>query len=139
MQRLTAGLPDPLGLAPDRMILTGELHAQRHHDARDVASAEDRVPACQRQQLPDRVGLSRGRLADLAHPVLVDPLDHGQRQVLLVLELVVESTPRVTGLACHLLEHEVAVAVAGETARGGFEQRAARPGAALSLSQTFVR
>jgi hypothetical protein len=37
----------------------------------------------------NRVGLARGGLADLARPVLVDPLDHGQRQVLLVLELVV--------------------------------------------------
>jgi hypothetical protein len=58
------------------MMLTGELQAKRHHDAGDVAPAEDGVAACQRKQLSDRVGPLRGRLADLAHPVLVDPLDH---------------------------------------------------------------
>jgi hypothetical protein len=46
------------------MVLTGELHAQRHHNACDVASAEDGVSACQRQQLGDRGGLLRGRLAN---------------------------------------------------------------------------
>ena len=121
------------------MVLAGELHPQRHHDAGDVAAAEDGVAVCQRKQLGDRVGLLRGGLADLAQPVLVDPLEHGEREVLLVVELVIQRAARVTGLARDLLEHEVAVAVAREAARGGFEQRAARACAALSLSGRSAR
>ena len=71
--------------------------------------------------------------ADLAPPRLVDPLDHGQGKVFLVLELVIERTARVSGLARHLLEHEVAVAVAREPPRGRLEQGAARPCTPLGL------
>ena len=46
---LDTGLPDPLDLVPHRMRLSGELQAQRHHDAGDVAPAEDGVAACQGQ------------------------------------------------------------------------------------------
>ena len=108
------------------MVLAAELDPQRHHDAGDVAPAEDGVTARQREQLGDRIRLLLGRLTDLARPVLVDPPDHGQGQVLLVLELVVERTARVAGLPRDLLEHEVAVAVAGEAPGGRLEQGAAR-------------
>ena len=126
---------DPLELAPDRMVLTAELEPQRHRDAGDVAPAEDGVTARQRDQRGDRIGLLARRAADLAPPRLVDPLDHRQGEVLLVLELVVERAARVAGVARHLLEDEVAVAVAREAPRGRLEQGAARACAALGLGR----
>src|SRR5215211_1833398 len=118
------------------MVLTAELDPQGHHDTSDVSSAKDSVTARQRGQLSDRVPLLLGRPTHLAHPVLVDPLDHRQGQILLVLELVIKGAARVARLARHLFEHEVAVAVAGEAPRGRLQQRAPRASAPLSLGRT---
>src|SRR5215211_518873 len=103
------------------MVLAAELDPQGHHDASDVAPAKDGVTTRQGNQFSDRVWLLLGRQTDLAGPVLIHPLDHRQGEAPLVLELVIERSARVAGLARHLLEDEVAVAVAGETPRGGFE------------------
>ena len=100
------------------MVAAAELDPERHRHARDVAAAEHRVAAGHHDHGRDRVLLARGGLAHLALPGLVGPSEHGQREVLLALELVVEGAARVSGVARHLLEHEVAVAVAREAARG---------------------
>src|SRR5439155_9937600 len=77
--------------------------------------------------------------AHLAPPRLIDPLDHRQGQILLVLELVIEGAARVPRLPRHIFEHQVAVAIAGEAPRGRLEQRAPRAGAPLSLGCTRGR
>src|SRR4051812_15476808 len=100
------------------MVLTAELDPQRHHYAGDVAPAVDRVTTRQGDQRSDGIALLPGRRIHLAPPGLVDPLDHGQGQLLLVLELVIQGAARVARLARHLFEHEVAVAIARETPRG---------------------
>jgi hypothetical protein len=115
------------------VVLTAELDPERHDDAGDVAPAVDGVTAGQREQRSHRIGLLLGRPTDLAPPGLVDPLEHRQGQILLVLELVIQGAARVAGLAGHLLEHQVAVAVAGQAPRGRLEQRAPAAGAPLSL------
>jgi hypothetical protein len=115
------------------MVLAAELDPERHHDAGDVSSAVDGVAAGQREQRGDRIGLLLGRRTDLAPPGLVDPLEDRQGQLLLVLELMIEGTARVAGLARHVFEHQVAVAVAGQAPRGRLQQRGARTRAALSL------
>src|SRR6266540_628472 len=121
------------------MVLTAELEPQRHPDAGNVPSAVDSVTARYRDQRSDRIGLLVDQPTHLAPPGLIDPLDHRPGQVLLVLELVIQRAARVTGLARHLFEHEVAVAVAGEAPRGRLEQGAARAGAPLSLGRTLAK
>ena len=116
------------------MVLAAELDPQRHHDAGDVSPAEDSVTARHGDQLSDRIGLLRGRVAHLADPVLVNPIEHGQGEILLVLELVVERSAGVSRLARHPFQDEVAVAVAGQLLGGGGEQGAARARAAVRLS-----
>jgi len=69
--------------------------------------------ARQRDQRRDRIGLFVDQPTHLAPPCLVDPLEHRQGQILLVLELVIQGAARVAGLAGHLFEYQVAVAVAG--------------------------
>jgi len=71
------------------------------------------MPARQGHELTDGIWLELRRVANLAPPVLVHPVDHRERQVLLVLELVVESAPGVSRIAGYLLEPKVAVAAAG--------------------------
>src|SRR6266516_5094226 len=99
------------------MVLAAELEPKRHYDPGDVAPAEDSVTTREREELGDRITLFRGRSTHLALPGLVDPPDHREGQILLVFELVVKGAARVAGLARHLLEHEVAIAVAGQTPR----------------------
>src|SRR6202021_1252443 len=50
----------------------------------------------------------------------IDPIDHGQSEVFLVLELVIERPAGVARLAGHPLEDQVAVAVAGQDPRGSW-------------------
>ena len=126
---------DLLDLPPDRMLLAAELDPQGHHHAGDVSPAEDGVSPRQGEQLGDRIGLLPGGLTDVAHPVLIDPVDHRQRKVGLVLELVIERAARVARLAGHLLEPQVAVAVAGQPPGGRLEECASRAGAPLRLSR----
>src|SRR5262249_53330295 len=126
-------LGHPLDLAAERVVLAAELEPQRDRDAGDVAPAEDRVAPGKREERRDRVGLRVDDLADLLAPRLVDPLEDRAREVLLVLELVIEGAARVAGVTRDLLEDEVAVAVARQPARGGLEQRAAAACAALGL------
>ena len=126
-------------LAPDRVVLAAELEPQRHRDARDVASAQDGVAACEGDQRGDRIGLLVGPFTHFAPPGLLRPPHHRQGQILLVLELVVQRAARVARLARHVLEHEVAVAVAREAARGRLEQCTAGTGAPLGLCATGPR
>jgi hypothetical protein len=97
------------------------------------------VAARERDQRRDRIGLAVGPLTHFAAPGLVRPPDYRQGQILLVLELVVQRAARVARLARHVLEHEVAIAVAREAARGRLEQRTARTGAPLGLGATRPR
>ena len=53
-------------------------------------------------------------------PLLLDPVDDGEDQVILVFELVVERATGVASLACDIFENQVAVAISGKTASGGF-------------------
>src|SRR5215211_5247465 len=110
---LHSALRNPFEPPPNRMILVAELQPKGHRDARDVPPAEHCVPASQGHQLTDRISLPLGRVADLAPPVVVDPVDHRKREILFVLELVIKGAARVARLARHLLELQVAVAVAG--------------------------
>ena len=110
---LDPALRGPLQPAANRMVPTAELHSKRHHHAGHIATAEDRMPARQGHELTDGIWLELRRVANLAPPVLVHPVDHRERQVLLVLELVVESAPGVSRIAGYLLEPKVAVAAAG--------------------------
>jgi hypothetical protein len=112
---------NPLELPPNRMVLTAELDSERHRDAGNVSSAEDGVTARRREQRGDGIGFLVGQFAHLAPPRLVGPVEYRQRQILLVLELVIQGAARVAGLARYLLEHKVAVAVAGEAPRGRLE------------------
>src|SRR5436305_7051006 len=120
------------------LVLVAELDSQRHHHPGDVASAEHGMAARQCDQLGDRIRRVARRLADLTRPVLVDPVDDGEGQVLLVAELVVQSTSGVAGLPGHLFQPKVPIAVAGEATRGRLEQGAARAGAALGLRCTYM-
>jgi hypothetical protein len=115
------------------MVLTAELDSERHRDAGNVSSAEDGVTARHREQRGDRIGFPVGQFAHLAPPRLIGPVEDRQRQLLFVLELVIEGASRVARLARHLFEHQVAVAVAGEALRSRLQQRSARTGAALGL------
>ena len=54
-----------MDLAPDRMILTAELHPQRHHHAGNVSAAEDGVTARQRDQRRHWIGLALRQLTHL--------------------------------------------------------------------------
>src|SRR5215211_669456 len=121
------------------MVLAAELDPQRHHDAGDVSPAKDRVTAGQGDQLSDRIWLLLGRLAHLAHPVLVHPLEHRQGQVLLVPELVIERSAGIAGLARNSFQVEVAVAVVGEPPRGRLEQGATRTRASIRLPPAATR
>jgi hypothetical protein len=131
-------LGQPSHLARDRVVPAAELEPQRHHHAGDVAAAEDRVPARQRDQRGGRVGLPVDRRAHLAPPGLVHPPEHSQRQVLLAPELVVEGAAGVARLLSHLLEHQVAVAAARQASCGRLEQGAPRPGTSLGLGRTYT-
>ena len=115
------------------MVLAAELEPQRHRHAGKIPAAKDRVAARQRDQRGDRVGLLVDQSADLAPPGLIDPLDDRSGKVLLVVEVVIYGAARVAGLARHLLEHEVAIAVPGQASRGRLQQRAAGAGAPLGL------
>ena len=126
---------DPLDLAPERMILAGELEPQRHRDAGEVAPAIDGMTLRQRDQRRDRIGLLLDQPTDLVPPRFVDPREHRAGQILLALELVIQGPTRVTGLASDLFEHEVAIAVAREASRGRLEQGAPGAGAARGLSR----
>src|SRR4029453_12870879 len=117
------------------MVLAAELDPEGHHDAGDVSAAVDGVTAGQREQRGDRIRLLLGRRPYLAPPGLVDPVEDRQGQVLLVLELVVEGAAGVAGLARHLFEHQVAVAVAGQAPGSRLQQRGPRPRTALSLGR----
>ncbi len=94
------------------MILTAELEPQCHRHAGDVAPAVDGMTTRKGDQREDWIGLLFDEPADLEPPRLIDPLDHGEGKVFLVPELVTERATGIAGFACHLLEHEVAVAVA---------------------------
>jgi hypothetical protein len=115
------------------MVLTAELKPQRYRDAGNVSSAVDGVTARQRDHGRDRIGLLVDQPTHLAPPRLVDPLDHRQGEILLVFELALQGAARVARFARHLFEHEVAVAVTGQSSRGRFKQRAPRARAPLSL------
>jgi hypothetical protein len=115
------------------VVLAAELDPQRHPEACDVSPAVDGVAARQRNQGSDRIGLPVDQRTYLALPVLVDPPEHGERQVLLVLELVIQGAARVARIPRNLFEREIAVAVTGKVPRGGLEQCAARTGAALGV------
>src|SRR6266498_3665320 len=118
------------------MILTAELHPERHHHAGNVSAAEDGVAARQCDQRRHWIGVTLCQLTHLVPPRLVDPVDHCKGQILLVLELVIQGAARVARLARHLFEHQVAVAVTGETLRGRLQQRAAGARAPLDLRRT---
>jgi hypothetical protein len=75
------------------MVLAAKLDVQRHHDAGDVSPVTDTVTARQRDQLSDRIVLVPGRVTHLAHPVVVEPIEHGEGEILLVPELVTERAP----------------------------------------------
>ena len=111
-QRLTSDSETRSKLTPDGMILTAELEPQGDRHARHVSPAVDGVTARQRDQCENWIRLPFDEPADLVPPRLVYPLDHGQREVLLVLELVIERAAGVAGFACHALQDEVAVASA---------------------------
>ena len=93
------------------MALTAELDSEGHRHARDVPPAENGVAPGHREQRGDRVGFPIGRFAHLVPPRLVGPVDDGERQIFLALELVIQRAACVAGLARHLLEDKVAVAV----------------------------
>lgn len=95
---------DPPELTTHGVILTAELEPQRHRHAGDIAPAVHGMPARKGDQRQDRVRLLFDEPADLVPPRLIDPLDHGQGKILLVLELVIERPAGVTGLTRHLLE-----------------------------------
>jgi hypothetical protein len=76
------------------------------------------VSTRERDQRGDRIRLLIDQSTHLAPPCPIDPLDYGPGEVLLALELVIKGATRVSGLACDLLEHEVAVAVARQTPSG---------------------
>jgi hypothetical protein len=83
------------------------------------------VAARDREQRLDRIGqLGRGA-PDLGGPGLVDPRHDGQRQVVLAGEQVIQRAPGVAGVAGHPFEHQVGVAVLGQPAGGGLEERGA--------------
>ena len=90
-------------------------------------------PRARAKQRLERVVVGVGQRADLRFPRLADVGDDGERERLLVLELVVERPARVTRLGGDVGQHEVAVAVAGEPEGGGIEQRGACLGATVGL------
>ena len=113
----------PLDLPPDWMVLAAELDPERHHDAGHVSSAEDCVTPGKGDQRRDGIGLFGYLRINLPYPRLLDPLDHRQGQICLVLELVIERPPRVARLARHLFQHDVSVAVSREAPRRRLKQR----------------
>ncbi len=125
----------PVDHAADRIVPAAELDPQRHHRAGDVSPTVHGVSARHHEQAHRRVGLVLGQRTHLRPPGFVDPLQHRERQVFLALELVIEGAARIAGVARHLLQYEVGVAVTGQTARGGLEQGAARACAALGLGR----
>jgi len=76
------------------VILAAELERQCDRHTRHVAPAEDGMTACQGEQSSDRIGLLVDQRSHLLPPRLIDPLEHRQGEVLLVLELVIKR-PRV--------------------------------------------
>lgn len=124
---------DSLEAMSNRVILATELKSQCDRDAGEVSAAVDGVTTCHDDQGDEWIWLLLDEPAYLLSPCLVNPIDHGQGEVLLVLELVIERPTGVSRLARHPLENEVAVAVAGQTSRGGLEQGAARTCAAVGL------
>src|SRR5262245_5104731 len=124
-----------LHLAADGVVLVRELDPEGHHHPRHVAPAIDRMAAGQGEQRREWVGLSIGRVAHLAPPRLVDPLDHRAGEIGLVLELVIERAAGVPGLTRHLLEPQVSVAIARQSSRRRFQQRASRARPSLGLGR----
>jgi len=81
---------NPIELASDRMVLTAELDPEGHRNAGDISSAQDGVTARHREYRSDGIGFVVGYFAYLALPRLVGPVQYGEGQILLVLELVIE-------------------------------------------------
>jgi hypothetical protein len=115
------------------MIATRELDPQRHHDAGDIASAEHDVTAHQRDQYVDRLAFTLRGLPYLPFPTFSHPFDNRQREVLFVLEKVIEGASGVSGLTGHAFEDDIAVSVMGKPSSRCLEQRSARPCSALGL------
>src|ERR1700722_12711726 len=115
------------------MILATELESQRDRNASHITPTEDRVSTRHDDQCGHRVGLPVEQRTNLLLPGLIDPVDHSQGEILLVLELVIERSARIAGIASHPLEYEVPIAVARQAPRGRLEQGAPRACTAIDL------
>ncbi len=85
----------PFALVSDRVDSSADLKTQRDRHASNVPSAEDGVAAPKGKQCRDRLRLMLNEETHLLFPALEDPLEHGQGQVPLVLELVEQRAARV--------------------------------------------
>src|SRR5271154_5023824 len=120
-------------MTPDGMILTAELEPKRDRHAGHVPTAVARVAARQDDQRRQGVGLLLHAPANLLPPGLIDPVDHRQDKILLVLELAIERTAGVAGITAPPLQDEVGVAMPGQAPGGCFEQSATRFCAPIGL------
>ena len=132
--------PDSLDRPPNGMILPAKFDAEGRHDAGDVTATEDGVAPRHGDERADWVGVIGEPIAHFRVPGLLDPRHHRQRQILLVGEEVIQGSARIAGLACHALQHQVGVPVAGQPTCRCLQQRAPRPGAPIGLGRpTLLR
>ena len=92
------------------MITRGQFDSQRDHQARDVAAAVDGVASGELGERLDRGKLLVEDRPDVGVPRLIDPVERGEHERVLVAELVVEGAARVTGLGGDVRQDEVGVA-----------------------------
>ncbi len=80
----------------------------------------------------------RQDMAHLVLPGLVDPLDHGKRQVFFAGKLMVEGATAVTRLPGYVLKRQASVAVLGDALGGGLEDGVAALSASVGLGSPFL-